>query len=114
MKDRKFIEEKYLSALTDREIFERVKKNSGIAEKDKEILGYLSMKKEDIENRVFGKNEKAWDWKFDYIRDEFKLPEKGKDFLCFLKSFSLSFKGKPNHEMEKDLGFITDIGLFCQ
>ena len=85
VKEPRFIESKYLSALTDREIFERVLKNSKVAEKDKEILGYLSLKKENTEDRVFGENQKAWEWKYDYSRDEFKIPDSGIPFYFYIK-----------------------------
>ena len=86
----RFIESKYLSALTDREIFERVLKNSKVAEKNKEILGYLSLKKENTEDRVFGENQKAWEWKYDYSRDEFKIPDSGMPFYFSFKKKAIN------------------------
>lgn len=75
----------YLSALTNKEIFERVFKNSQIMSNNSMILDYLSLKKENIENRVFRDNSKAWDWKFDYRNNEYSIPESGIYYISYFK-----------------------------
>ena len=41
------------------------------------IIEYLSLKKENIDYRVFHDNSKTWDWKFDDRLNQFSLPESG-------------------------------------
>ena len=78
------IDERYLSALTNKQIFERVFKNSSIANSSM-IFDYLSLKKENVENRVFNDNSKAWDWKFDYKTNQYALPDSG--LIYYIKYF---------------------------
>lgn len=79
--------EKYLSTLTNKQIFEKVFKNSEIIKNESAILDYLSLKKENIDDRVFGNDSKNWQWKYDFRINQYILPDFGLfTYILFLKS----------------------------
>lgn len=80
-------DERCLSGLTNRQIFEKVFKNSKIIKNESAILDYLSLKKIDIENRVFGDDSKIWDWKYDFKLNQYKLPDFGIHYNEFFLLF---------------------------
>lgn len=77
-------DERCLSGLTNRQIFEKVFRNSKIIKNESAILDYLSLKKKNIENRVFGDDSKSWDWKYDFKLNQYTLPEFGNASLQIL------------------------------